>query len=204
MKVMIRGLATKVLSIVLIAALLCGGVYLLRSNTPDESEHETISNVDVVKEKLEATAELNTGIYLCTSVYTSTDSKKFNDWNVPFTKNSFIISYDGSVRAGIKDLTKTEVAEDGDTVHIKLPKIEITGVDIDNDSFQILNESNNIFNPISIQDINDAQKELKEKMVDSAIEKGVLNIAKNNAETVLGGMLASTNGEYKVIIEWQQ
>ena len=54
-----------------------------------------------------------------------------------------------------------------------------------------------------MEDLNDAQKELKDKMIDRAVEKGVLDIAKSNAETVLGGMLASPTGEYEVKIEWQ-
>ena len=34
-------------------------------------------------------------------------------------------------------------------------------------------------------------------------KKYYLDIAKSNAETVLGGMLASPTGEYEVKIEWQ-
>lgn len=207
MKDIFKGVAIKLLSIVLVVALLCGAGYLLYNrfvdNVSDKSEHETTTNVEVVKEKLEATAELNTGSYLCTDVLTKSDSKKFKDWEIPFTEKSFIISYDGTVKAGIKDLTKAEVEENGDTIIVKLPKVEITGADIDNDSFQKLDESNNIFNPISVEDINNAQKELKDKMIDRAVEKGVLDIAKSNAETVLGGMLASPTGEYEVKIEWQ-
>lgn len=59
-----------------------------------------------------------------------------------------------------------------------MPEIEITDITIDNDSFKIMDESNNIFNSISIGDLNDAQKELKKKMKESAVEKGVLDIAK--------------------------
>ena len=207
MKDIFKGVAIKILSIIFVVALLCGGGYLLYNHFVDnylnKSEHETITNVEVVKEKLEATAELNTGSYLCTDVLTKSDSKKFKDWEIPFTEKSFIISYDGTVKAGIKDLTKAEVVESGDTIIVKLPEVEITGADIDNDSFQKLDESNNIFNPISVEDLNDAQKELKDKMIDRAVEKGVLDIAKSNAETVLGGMLASPTGEYEVKIEWQ-
>ena len=207
MKDIFKGVAIKILSIILVVALLCGGGYLLYNYFVDsvlnKSEHETITNVEVVKEKLEATAELNTGSYLCTDVLTKSDSKKFKDWEIPFTEKSFIISYDGTVKAGIKDLTKAEVVENGDTIIVKLPEVEITGADIDNDSFQKLDESNNIFNPISVEDLNDAQKELKDKMIGRAVEKGVLDIAKSNAETVLGGMLASPTGEYEVKIEWQ-
>lgn len=45
--------------------------------------------------------------------------------------------------------------------------------------------------------------ELKEKMIDRAIEKGVLDIAKSNAETVISGMLESSAGDYDIKIEWQ-
>ena len=88
-------------------------------------------------------------------------------------------------------------------VIIKLPEIEITDITIDNDSFKIMDESNNIFNSISIGDLNDAQKELKKKMKESAVEKGVLDIAKNNAETLLSEMLKSPTGDYDVKVEWK-
>lgn len=81
--------------------------------------------------------------------------------------------------------------------------IEITDITIDNDSFKIMDESNNIFNSISIGDLNDAQKELKKKMKESAVEKGVLDIAKNNAETLLSEMLKSPTGDYDVKVEWK-
>ena len=41
------------------------------------------------------------------------------------------------MKAGIKDLTK---AQDGRTIIIKLPEVEITGAEIDNDSFRKLDE----------------------------------------------------------------
>ena len=84
-----------------------------------------------------------------------------------------------------------------------MPEIEITDITIDNDSFKIMDESNNIFNSISIDDLNDAQKELKKKMKERAVEKGVLDIAKNNAETLLSEMLKSPTGDYDVKVEWK-
>lgn len=205
MKDIFKGVAVKILSIIVIAALLCGGGYLLYNHfvKVPEIEHETVNNVEMIKEKLETTAELNTGSYLCTDVLMRSDSKKINDWEIPLTEKSFIISYDGIVKAGIKDLTRAQVTEDGNTIIVKLPEVEITGAEIDNDSFEKLDESNNIFNPISVEDLNDAQKELREKMIDRAIEKGVLDIAKSNAETVISGMLESPTGNYDIKIEWQ-
>ena len=190
---------------IIIIVILCGGGFLLyrnfANNLSDTIKHETANSVEIVREKLQETAELNTGSYLCTDVLTRADSRKFKDWKIPFTEKSFIVSYDGVVKAGIKDLTKAKVTESGNTIIVRLPEVEITETSIDNDSFEKLDESNNIFNPISIEDLNEAQKELKEKMVDRAIEKGVLDIAESNAETIIAGMLENSNDDYEIKVE---
>ena len=119
---------------------------------------------------------------MCTDVITQADSKKYKDWKIPFTEKSFIVQYDGTVKAGIKDLTKTQVSQKGET---------------------IIDESNNIFNPITVEDLNKAQKNLKEEMYQRALEKGILDMAKSNAEEVLKGMLSGANGDYDIKFEWQ-
>ena len=207
MKDVLKGVAIKILSIIVIVALIGGGGYLAYNHfmgkLTSQSKHEVVNDIEVIKEKLEATAELNTGSYLCTDVITRADSRKFKNWKIPFTEKSFIVQYDGVVKAGIKDLTKAQVKQDGKTIIVKLPEVEITGVEIDNNSFKKLDESNNIFNPITIEDLNDAQKDLKETMYDRAVEKRLLDIARSNAETVISGMLESSNDDYDIKIEWQ-
>lgn len=207
MKDIFKDVAVKILSIVVILALLAGGGYFAYRHfigkITDVSKHETVNSVEVIKEKLEETAELNTGSYLCTDVITSSDSRTFKDWKIPLTEKSFIVQYDGVVKAGIRDLTKADVSKKGESIIIKLPEVEITGIEIDNDSFVKIDESNNIFNPISVEDLNEAQKDLKEKMRESAIEKGLLDIAKSNAETLISGMMASSSGDCEIIIEWE-
>lgn len=207
MKDVFKGVAIKILSLIVVLVLLAGGVYLLyrqfAGKIADAGSHETVNNVEVVKEKLEAAAELNTGSYLCTDVITRADSKKFKDWDIPFTEKSFIVQYDGVVKAGIKDLTEAEVTQNGNEVIVKLPDVEITGAEIDNDSFVKLDESNNIFNPISVEDLNEAQKDLKEEMYERAEEKGILDMARENAEVLISGMLESPDGDYQIVIEWE-
>lgn len=207
MKDIFKGVAIKIVSLIIIIVILCGGGFLLyrnfANNLSDTIKHETANNVEIVREKLQETAELNTGSYLCTDVLTRADSRKFKDWKIPFTEKSFIVSYDGVVKAGIKDLTKAKITESGNTIIVRLPEVEITETSIDNDSFEKLDESNNIFNPISIEDLNEAQKELKEKMVDRAIEKGVLDIAESNAETIIAGMLENSNDDYEIKVKWE-
>lgn len=207
MKDILKGVATKILSIIVIIVLIvCGGYAAykhLKAKVGIEIKHETSSDVEIIKEKLENIAELNTGSYLCTDVITKDDSKKIKGWEIPFTEKSFIVQYDGIVKAGIKDLTKAQVSEKGGTIIVQLPEVEITGIEIDNDSFEKLDESNNIFNPITLDDMNKAQKDLKEKMYQRALEKGILDIAKSNAEEVLEGMLSGANDDYDIKFEWQ-
>lgn len=207
MKDIFKGVAIKIISIIVLIALISAGIMGLGNHIRNKimglDKHETTNSVQVVKEKLKETAELNTGSYLCTDVVTRADSREFKDWKIPFTEKSFIISYDGTVKAGIKDLTKAEVTQNKENVVVKLPEVEITSAEIDNDSFKLLDESNNIFNPIGVSDLNDAQKELKKEMEERAVEKGVLDLAKNNAEELIAEMLKSPIGDYDVKIEWQ-
>lgn len=207
MKDIFKGVAIKIISIIVLIALIGVGAISLRNHIRNKivglDQHEATNGVQVVKEKLKKTAELNTGSYLCTDVVTRADSRKFKDWKIPFTEKSFIISYDGTVKAGIKDLTKAEVTQNKENVVVKLPKVEITSAEIDNDSFKLLDESNNIFNSISVEDVNNAQKELKKEMEKRAVEKGVLDLAESNAEALIAEMLKSPIGAYDIKIEWQ-
>lgn len=204
MKDIIKGVTTKILTIVVIIAILGVGLRFGYNKVKPKITHEETSNVKIIKEKLKAAAELNTGNYLCTAIITKADSKKFKKWKIPLTEKSFTVQYDALVKAGIKDLTKADVKQKGKDIIIKLPKVEITGVSIDNDSFKKLDETNNVFNPINIEDLNKAQKDLKEKVIVQAKKKGVLKVAKNNAATLITGMLSSgKNNGYKIKIEWK-
>ncbi len=207
MKDILKGVTVKIISVIVMIALIVGGgcfayKYYIGKIT-NKTGHEVVNSIEVVKEKLETAAELNTGSYLCTDVITWEDSKKFKDWKIPFTDKSFIVQYDGVVHAGIRDLTKAEVTQEGNTILVKLPDVEITEIEIDNDSFEKLDESNNIFNPISVEDLNEAQQDLKEKMREKALEKGVLDIARSNAEAVLSEILTAPDDAYTVEIEWR-
>ncbi len=179
------------------------GMNLVNAYTESHTQVEDTkkSTVTVIQEKLDEMAELNTGSYLCTSVLNKKDSKKI--LLLKFERG-MIISYDCTVKAGIKDLTQAEVTQKEDKVLVTLPEVEITGVEIDNDSFQKYDESDNAFNRITVDFVNDAQQELKEQICESAIEKGVLEVAEKNAEKILKELLESPDGEYTVEIHWKE
>lgn len=209
MKDVLKNVVAKIISVVLILVLLVGGGYYAIKHFANKTsdivkDEENINIVEILEERLEATAELNTADYICTYVQEYKDQKKIKNWKIPLTVKTFTLSYEGTVKAGIKDLTKTQIEEKGNNIIVKLPKIEITGHEIDKDTLKIYDESHNILNQISVENVNDAQKDLEEEMVKRAEECGLLDNARKNAETVITAMLQSTKGEYTIVIEWQK
>lgn len=208
MKDIVKGVIVKIVFTVLIVAVLAGGGFLVYHHyfdqNPKSEEEEPITQVEIVKEKLENAAELNTASYLCTYVFEKRDPKFLNGWELPFTEKFYIFSYEGLVKAGIKNLEQAQITQKDNQITIKLPKVEITNVDLDNDSLQVYDQSTNIFNPTKIEDLNEDQKVIKEKMKERAEECGLLELAKTNAEVMLNGMLSYPNEEYEILIEWEE
>ena len=137
--------------------------------------------------------ELVTQAGYFTNVQSSTSTRRLFGMDIPFTTSKYIYSYDGVVKAGL-DFAGIEVQVDdaNRTVTVRLPEIEILDVNIDNDSLKIYDESQSIFTPLHISDVNEAQIELKEQVRQTAIDNGILEEAEKNARTIISGFLSGT------------
>ena len=137
--------------------------------------------------------ELVTQAGYFTNVQSSTSTRQLFGMDIPFTTSKYIYSYDGVVKAGL-DFAGIEVQVDDANriVTLLLPEIEILDVNIDNDSLKIYDESQSIFTPLHISDVNEAQIELKEQVRQTAIDNGILEEAEKNARTIIGGFLSGT------------
>ena len=137
--------------------------------------------------------ELVTQAGYFTNVQSSTSTRQLFGMDIPFTTSKYIYSYDGVVKAGL-DFAGIEVQVDDANriVTVLLPEIEILDVNIDNDSLKIYDESQSIFTPLHISDVNEAQIELKEQVRQTAIDNGILEEAEKNARTIIGGFLSGT------------
>ena len=137
--------------------------------------------------------ELVTQAGYFTNVQSSTSTRQLFGMDIPFTTSKYIYSYDGVVKAGL-DFAGIEVQVDDANriVTVLLPEIEILDVNIDNDSLKIYDESQSIFTPLHISDVNEAQIELKEQVRQTAIDNGILEEAEKNARTIISGFLSGT------------
>ena len=185
--------------IVLISAFL---VWHTLSQKP-EDEVTTMAN-EVIDLGMEDIGELSTEAYYLTVVQTSENAKQLFGKNIPLTKNRFIYSYDVCVKAGV-DFTgvNTEVDTVAKKVNVIIPKAQIFDVTVDNDSFQIYVEENNIFNQISLEDVNASLADMKAAAEKMATEKGILDKAKENAQSLLLNFLQNNPGleGYTVVLK---
>ena len=108
----------------------------------------------------------------------------FNGWKIPLTQKTFIITYDGSIKAGI-DLKQAKISIDNEQLNITLPAAKILSHEIDENSIEVYDESSNIFNQISINDYKSFATKEKKKNEKEAISNGILEKSKTKAEQTL-------------------
>ena len=230
----IKATVWKVTALVIAAVLLVGGGYAAakgkyenrkvveRVEVPVEKEKfvdrivevetKAVITGEMIQEKLRDIGELATEEYTYTEIGTFDSNKSVQifgyDVNLPLTQSKFIYSYDGTIKAGV-DFTRLTVEKDetGKKITVTLPAARILSSELDEDSFQLYDEKNNIFNPYSISDVNDTNREIKTHAEEKAIGKGLLKRAGSNAETMIYNLLRSAYvealdvGEYRIEVK---
>ena len=189
--------ARKILTLALILALiavLCFGIGFLTGGKSRESTPK-LSAV-VVEHQLDQVSQLATARYSYTNMGQFEQSSDFYGVKIPFSGKRFIVSYDGSILAGV-DLKQAEVKLTSRKVTVILPEARILSHEIDNDSLKVFDETKNIFNPLTIENYNSFYAEQKNEMEEKASQNGLFAQAEEQAELVVKqvlGPLADQNG----------
>lgn len=212
-----RRIVWRIAAIIIVVALACGGGFAAAKKQYENKKTVEYIQVPVEKEKvvevpvevkkvitgeiirdgLRDIGELATEEYSYTEVGTFDSQKSVQlfgyDVTVPFTQSKFIYTYEGTIKAGV-DFTciTVEKVDDSKRVTVTLPKAEILSAELDENSFQLYDEKNNIFNPFSVRDVNETNRTLKQHAEEKAIEKGLLKRADANAKAMIRSFLMST------------
>lgn len=145
----------------------------------------------VLSSKITEISELATAEYMFTNADRFEDTAhiaKVFDW---MTKKAFVQKWDGKIKAGVElDNLKIDVKDK--IITITMPAAEILSYEIDYDSVEVLDETNNIFNQITVKDKTKFDKETKDSMVQRAIENGLLEKAQKNAQDVIQNLVTGT------------
>ena len=136
--------------------------------------------------------ELATIEYLFTDAAKFSDSNQIFDWEIPFTEKSFTLKWNGTIKAGVNlNLVSVKVIELEKKIIVSLPAAEILSYEIDSESVELLDEKDNIFNNISIDDKVKFDAATEKAMKSRAIENGLLEKAHKNAQDIIKRLLMS-------------
>ena len=163
--------------------------------------HEALPVItdSLISEQLNALRELVTTEYLYTNSGKYENQNQITiigkDINIPFTGKRFIVAYDGRIKAGIDiGQTQIDIDEDARAITIALPKSEIISHETFEDTLVVLDETNNVFNPISIENYNEFVSAQKDSMEEKAIERGLLTNADVEAKLMVQSFLSQIPG----------
>lgn len=165
-----------------------------------KSAGSTEMSAVVLENRLTEISEFASLTYSYTNMAEFENSKDFYGIKVPFTTKSFIITYDGTIKAGV-DLDKAEVDVSGKKITVTLPAAEILSHEIDEDSLEIFDENTSIFNPLKVSDYNTFNKEQKAEMEKKATDKGLLTEAGKKAADAIDDFISQLGSdEYTITV----
>ena len=179
----------KIVALCLVCALVGGACFLGGRWSAGRSETTKIDTV-ILQNQLSEIRELATVTYGYTNMAQYESSKGFYGVKIPFTTKSFILTYDGTVKAGV-DLDGAEVSVSGTTVTITLPEAEILSHEIDEDSMEVFDEKTSIFNPFTVEDFTSFQSDQKAAMEEKALSRGLLAEARAKAVSSVEQLFAA-------------
>lgn len=183
-----------IILLLLILLIACGcfiGGVIFNSNQPQEETIPTINSIQVIND-IQSIGELATIKYIYTDMGKFENTQQFKGYNIPLTTKSFILSWNGTIKAGVdtKEIT-ININDDNKIILVHIPNAKILSHETDENSVEIFDENNNIFNPITLEDYSSFFAESKLEMEQRALDNGILNDAIENAKNVISQILNS-------------
>ena len=149
-----------------------------------------ITDSKTTKIGFENIGEFATQSAYCTQINVTDSSRELFGNKIPFTQSKYIYSYNITIKAGY-DFSQIQWNIKGDTIEVKLPEVKILSSEIDLDSFKVYHEEESIFNKITLSENNEALKKLQNEAQTQAIQNGLYDNARTNAETMLKSFFAN-------------
>lgn len=149
------------------------------------------NEADTVKLRLENIGELATQCAYCTEVKAIDVPRKiFNEKiTVPFTQSKYIFSMDFAIKAGF-NFEEIDWKQIGDKIIVTMPEVKILSSESNPDSLKVYHEEESIFRQIHLDEVFDAEETMKKEAEKRAVDNGLFENAKTNAETIITNFLA--------------
>lgn len=185
--------------------IICLLIFFAGMRYASRSSEPKITSTTIVQE-LKEVSDLTVLEYNFTKVGKFQNSLQLNGWDIPLTTKSFLLTYQGQLKAGI-DMSKIDAQVEDKNIIITLPDVAILSNIIDENSIEVYDESTNIFNPIRIGDYAAFATQQKDKAEEEAIENGLLSQAATKAEDAIRRfltMIPQNKEEYTIDIKFAE
>jgi len=197
------------LALLAVAAVLLAALFVVRPNLFGMGK--TTMSSESLGAAFNDIAELSTEEYVYSRVG-SFDQRGFQiaGRTVPFTGRNFLVTYDGTVKAGIRNAELIEVRLDDTarTLRITTPHAEVLSSTISPESIDVYDQSMNPLNQVRVQDVSAFLAEQERNAENTAVEQGLLERADRRVEELLRSHgEAFTEGtamaDYAVEVSWR-
>ena len=171
-----------IIVLIVICGLLVGAGYMLGKRLSADNQREELSAV-VLQNQITNIKEMGTVTYEYTELGQYESSKDFYGTKIPFTTSKFIITYDGTIKAGIDmNLASVKIDEITQKVEIVVPAAKILSHEIHEDSVKVFDEKNSIFNALTVADYASFYADQKKEVESKAKTQGRLSQARTQAK----------------------
>ena len=177
-----------------------GMFFVMNYNPSDSRENDPI----VVFSRLVEQNELVSVSQDYSIVDKSTDSNRLFDFiDIPFTDSSFWYRYAGTLKAGV-NLETANISLRGNAIVVSLYDPYIISNTPDMETTGVLEERNNVLNPIHVEDVDAFQRECISRSEDEALAGGLLDEARADAEEDIRNIFYAAFGNaHSVEFEWR-
>ena len=180
------------------------GVLYIQKSAPTAVDGSEADAVTVIFARVADESELVTASQTYVEIEKVTDTKRFFDlFDLRFTENSYWYRYAGTIKAAVNLETAELVGQEGTTITIRLQTPYISSNTPDMEVSGVLEENNNILNPIQIKDVDSYRQEVAERVEAAALEGDLIEEAKQGAVEELTQLFSVGLGsEYTIVVEW--
>lgn len=181
----------KLIGVTLLLMLSIVGNILLFFNTRDV----TASSTSIV-DQIQKIAELSVLKHNYTAVSAFKSSKDFYGFSLPLTSKSFLVRFEGYVKAGV-DLedVKVNVSKDNKQLTVKLKNSKILDRSVDFENAYVYDERESLFNHITIEESNEEIAKEQKKMEEKILEDGLIEQANERTEELIVSFLKNRGFE---------
>ncbi len=169
---------------IFIAGLLCALVIFLAGMHFAQERNEPDVTSDLIESTLIQSSDLITTKYHYSRVGKFENSLELNGWSVPLTNKTFILQFQGEIQAGI-DVKECKVEIKDKEVIVTLPEVKVLNHILDENSIEVYDEDNNIFNPIHVDDYKTFAIQQKKVALKQAKEKGLMEEAEKQTKAAI-------------------